>query len=408
MSEHIKLLTSQHCYSSLVQGYFKHHFPRIMMNRPGTPPLSFRPPLDDTTNSPHSRTPSPSSPTYHTARSCLPNLRRKLSLRALHSNLDSSEEIPSAHSSIYEASLVPWTEDIPTPNIETDTTSGEWDSSSAELKKPPRRRLSPRKTHAAPPSASTTTKRNLNIHYPHFLETITEQRSIATLRSSLSLKSIRKQSFSVPNPPLASITSPPASPEPTPLDTIQPPKHPVNPPPHRSPTPTGLPTFNTPEAVNYRLPAPKIRFRDFFKLGDEEREWRIQTAGLPRGVLMRGEGGILVRGRWRPPNVGRGWDGHPWTRGQGGSGLGGKRERDAVGEQQTPAQNSLNLIQESRGRGAEQDNKSKWKRFWEGTCFVCCGIEKGERVEEGVRMVGERERPEQMEAVRPVITGPFF
>lgn len=79
-----------------------------------------------------------------------------------------------------------------------------------------------------------------------------------------------------------------------------------------------------------------------------------------------------------------------------------------MGEQQTPAQNSLNLIQESRGRGAEQDNKSKWKRFWEGTCFVCCGIEKGERVEEGVRMVGERERPEQMEAVRPVITGPFF
>ena len=133
----------------------------------------------------------------------------------------------------------------------------------------------------------------------------------------------------------------------------------------------------------------------------------MQTAGLPRGIVMRGEGGILVRGRWRPPNVGRGWDGHPWTRGQGGSGLGGKREGGAeVGEQQTPAQNSLNLIQESRGRAAEREKDSKWKRFWEGTCFICCGAEKGERGE--ARMVGERERPEQLEAVRPVITGPFF
>lgn len=70
-------------------------------------------------------------------------------------------------------------------------------------------------------------------------------------------------------------------------------------PPHRGSTPPGLPTFNTPAAQNYKLPRPPMRLRDYVKRESPRKEYKRQTYQLPPGVVMRGERGVLVRGKWR-------------------------------------------------------------------------------------------------------------
>ncbi|MCJ1314552.1 hypothetical protein MMC25_008234 [Agyrium rufum] len=93
----------------------------------------------------------------------------------------------------------------------------------------------------------------------------------------------------------------------TPYSTQRFPVMPHTSPPHRVPTPPGLPTFNTEAAANYRLPPPPIRLRDMFRFTStpEEAEWTTQTLGLPRGAIMRGTDGTLVKGRWRPGQSGQ-------------------------------------------------------------------------------------------------------
>ena len=63
----------------------------------------------------------------------------------------------------------------------------------------------------------------------------------------------------------------------------------------------------TPEATSYRLPPPtpersgkKKRRLCFAKLSPEVQEWRRQTIGLPKNVIMKGDDGTLVRGKFVP------------------------------------------------------------------------------------------------------------
>ena len=203
------------------------------------------------------------------------------------------------------------------------------------------------------------------------------------------------------------------------------PNQPYQPPPLRVPTPPGLPKFNTPAASNYRLPAPTLRFRDLFRLDNtsEEREWIAQTAALPRGVVMRGENGVLVRGRFRA-----GQSGHTGGFGRVGEGnlgaipmLGVSTPvRDVVGRVAPPevairGQDDMINEQVSHdvdhplsvqgpatlrslavdGRDASgtprqttganrtgvldgEEKESRWSRVGEALCFICCGAEKSE------------------------------
>jgi hypothetical protein len=190
------------------------------------------------------------------------------------------------------------------------------------------------------------------VHYPHQLDTIKEQNSNATLRPlastpkevdtsfqhisgeqsrpalrTVSPQARRAYSFSAPTPSPtkrlrilngdteSNTTSRSSTPTPffTPASFILPsristasPLAPVVGPPERSPTPPGLPTFNTPAAASYHLPPPDLTFRQWFRLEapPEERTWMHQVACLPIDAVMRGEDGQLVRGRFRVPQSG--------------------------------------------------------------------------------------------------------
>lgn len=108
---------------------------------------------------------------------------------------------------------------------------------------------------------------------------------------------------------------------------------------------------------------------------------------------MRGENGVLVRGRWRPGPSGHtaGLEGHRFC----GSGLGVAEVR---GERVDGA--SMDTVRGGAGSGAvglgaarvagvgaeqgagqgtaDRGKQSRWVAFWEGACFVCCGVEEGE------------------------------
>lgn len=105
------------------------------------------------------------------------------------------------------------------------------------------------------------------------------------------------------------------------------PKRPHQEPPRRGTTPEGLPTFNTDAAGRYTLPRPPTRLRDYVKRESPRTEHKRQTRHLPPGVVMRGDDGVLVRGKWRA-----GVSGH----------LGGEMGRE-------------NMHYRSRGRQAHQD-----------------------------------------------------
>ncbi|KAI4143241.1 MAG: hypothetical protein L6R39_004648, partial [Caloplaca ligustica] len=306
-----------------------------------------RTPLQNTTNTMN----HPESPPFHTAKTTQSaKSRRKFSIPFFrHQNLDSSETVPSPHSSLWDAPLA----DQP---LNTTLPVGDWDASGSELPPPPpekpkRRKKGKRKETSevpSPPAAldsSPVTRLNPDVHHPHLLDTITERSSRPTLRSYhpsvLSLRrdspsistlrartsAIRKESFSLADlpPTPRSLASSSKSSLSIRDATVQPfPNTPQYDPPERMPTPPGLPSFNTPEAINYHLPSPQLSFRHRFRLNPtpEEIQYRRQTARLPPGVVMRGENGELIRGRWRhgglSGHTGYGTQGaletHPFTR----------------------------------------------------------------------------------------------
>lgn len=373
-------------------------------------------------------------------------IRRKPSLGAFHPYLDSSESIPSAHSSLYDASLqtsslddaaaAGRTWDVP-PSAMTVTTSlarGRSFPYSASSNSNDENTPSPRSSWAD--IFLSTPPRNNTLHTPHVLAPITERPSNTTLRPSHSSR--RKASLSLPTPhtPLSTSSTRTFPPFPIPprsphrpflsLDELKalanaPASSPhllPRPPPPRIPTPPGLPTFNSPAAVSYRLPAPPMRRRDHFRRATSPLlEWRAQTAGLPKGVVMRGDGGVLVRGRFK-------WHGggevklpsrHPWNQrtdaNADADGTVGyvdrlrwsarqvqQRDRATVARQQERCDsriggrpmsrigqegNSSSGKTRSSSRREGKSSASIWDRVWERGCWVCCGAEEGEEEEGG-------------------------
>ncbi|CAD6592221.1 MAG: hypothetical protein ASARMPREDX12_005891 [Alectoria sarmentosa] len=370
-----------------------------------------RSPLEVTTNEARTPTPSPPSGTAKTG----PTLRRKSATQALGAYLDSSESYPSPHDSIYEAPFATSQENLnssPTndwdnagwgnSNYLTTTTNDDespaWLNITMDASGSPVPASFLRSTETVSPIKLT--------HIPHVLYPITEQSSRATLRplsvvaqsSAATLRArasgLKRKSFSTsdlpPSPnPTSQRHSPPSSPV---LAPIQPP----HPPPTRSPTPPGLPSFDKPEASNYRLPPPPARFRDkFCSPTAAEREWLKQTVGLPKGVVMRGEDGVLVRGKFTPIRSGHlppqrqvhGIYGMPRT----ASGQGQRMMTGALMDDQPArvvrfenrdrtANHSLRLRNGQIERGAKskkktEDGKRKEKWLKNAYWFIfCCGL----------------------------------
>ena len=282
-------------------------------------------------------------------------VRQQISLSPSFPHLDSSESIPSAQASIYEALIIDQsTDNVATRSEENIGKAGDAfrnaNTESVEVF-----RVHTSQDHEEERRAADEFAWNNcvpAIHSPHRLEPITEKNSLATLQTKASKASCRsavprkvaersshtilplhqklsnnglryqpstgklhRKSFSLPSfsrrsdkSSSSSITLAPS----TYLDAL--PKIPKRPPPERKPTPPGLPTFNTPAAINYRLPAPPARFRDHFRPSKAVQDYRRQTRALPRGVVMRGDNGELIRGRWRATPSGHGIVGqqHPW------------------------------------------------------------------------------------------------
>ncbi|MCJ1365492.1 hypothetical protein MMC16_004614 [Acarospora aff. strigata] len=280
-----------------------------------TPP-PVRSPLSSRTNTPPPRTPSPA---YATAKSTQHRrLRRQVSFRTFHPNADSSETEASEHSSIFEAVyLPPGSDRVVSFHI---------------AHAPGGRSPAPSEGDSNGSSATGTASPARDIWTGTQLETIIEQKSIATLRAvnslpqlgsrsssltkptpqpsaaSLHLLARHKASFSLDDLPLRRKDAFKSSSDET--TTFLPrveeeysyaypqPKAPIADPPHRMPTPPGLPSFNTRAAHNYRIETP-FRLRDFFSRNTNS----TQTVGLPRGIVARGPNGV-VRGRWRPSQSG--------------------------------------------------------------------------------------------------------
>ena len=266
---------------------------------------SIRVPLDETTNESVSPPPSPPPATAKTG----PAPRHKPAIQGLNAYLDSSESYPSPHSSIYEASLVHLSSteelkrkgrDQDVPVQATDDGPASWENIVVDAS-----------GNLVPASFLRLPVTN-NAHVPHELYPITEKSSLATLKASLllqgqtststlrsfspGLNGKKRKSFSLSDLPPTPERRSSLPPSPIPLPT-----RPPLPPPERVPTPPGLPTFGKPEAINYRLPPPKTRFRDYFRSPSiAAQEFDRQTARLPRGVVMRGENGVMISGKFTP------------------------------------------------------------------------------------------------------------
>ncbi|KAI4166958.1 MAG: hypothetical protein LQ343_007605 [Gyalolechia ehrenbergii] len=396
-----------------------------------------RTPLQDTTNSMRSEA---SSPPFHTAKTTQSTKsRRRFAIPFFrHQNLDSSESIPSPHSSLWDASLAE-------QPLNTTIAIGNWNAASSELPPPPpakaksnkkgKRKERPQST--SPPAAiesSSSLRLNPNVHHPHLLDTITERSSHPTLRSyhpsipslrrdspsasTLRARSLalRKGSFSLtdlPTPAPRALNSSSECSGSLQDKIIHPIIHePQYDPPERMPTPPGLPRFNTPEAINYRLPSPHCSLREKLRRHPtpEQIEYRRQTSHLPPGVVMRGENGELIRGRWRKGgqsgHTGYGTQGaletHPFNRApmadiaSEGDGV-VIRSEDTTHMGIGPAEAPRSVYR----RG------SRWERFVEMTCFVCCGVEMasdGQVVTAVPRRSGEEGRGQEamMTGARPM------
>lgn len=309
-----------------------------------------REPLSTATNGSNSPPPSPTIDNGRTARKAgstsspapdHPRLRRKAPKQ--HLALDSSESYPSRDDSIYQASVL----------SNSDSTSGaaqyrqldylHWNAT-IPVDEPPswsdtgfdaQGRAVPLSFLQPPPVQ--------HLHQPHTLYPITEQSSLSTLRPPAIARSVRdkasnvtlstqrsrsrspglngmkRKSFSASDLPSTTTKSSwlrrsDSSSSPCSIPAAPGPNRPLRPAPIRSPTPPGLPSFGSPAAISYKLPPPspscspglrhsKLRAkiaRRFRPPGPEMQEWRLQTVGLPKGVIMRGTDGTLVRGKFTP------------------------------------------------------------------------------------------------------------
>lgn len=105
---------------------------------------------------------------------------------------------------------------------------------------------------------------------------------------------------------------------------------------------------------------------------------------------MRGEDGVLIRGRFRPlgggGHAGREMERHPWI-----------REDVRVREEEKRAER-LQVAEREPVRREEKAH-SGW---WDKLCFICCGVEMGDEEEVGVRVVRRAVGEGTMENVAPV------
>ncbi|KAL8765274.1 MAG: hypothetical protein Q9209_007596 [Squamulea sp. 1 TL-2023] len=400
-----------------------------------------RTPLQDTTNG---MSPEPSSPQFHTAKTTQSaKTRHRFSVPFFRTqNLDSSESIPSLHSSLWDAPLAE-------QPIYTAIPNGNWDASVADITpKPNNTKTKPKKKGkrkrkakpTSPPAAiqpppverTQSTPLDPNVHHPHLLDTITERSSLPTLRSQhpsihslqqrtpsattlrIRTSQLHKKSFSVsdlpapiPSPSDSSSKSSFSSQNYT-IDAL--PNAPIQDPPERMPTPPDLPTFNTPEAINYRLPSPQLSFREKFRRHPtpEEITYHRQTAHLPPGVVMRGEGGELIRGRWRQGghsgHTGYGnqgaLDSHPFNRAPMAA-IASEGDIAAVPGHEVAEPNAT----APRAEPVSGYRKgTRWERFVEMTCFVCCGVERGPEGQVVPVVVTQGGRVEATPS-RPMMTG---
>ena len=298
-----------------------------MSLQPSPMEKAIRTPLSNSTNDP--RPQQVSSPSEIAA---YKSLRRKISFQDVSTKSNnSSTSDPSDHSSIFEALL--YTPNYSNENIDMTGRDGSLQKSASLDRQvfvtggrtsSSQRNESWFQGHSTENAVHPASPVPLqSLHIPTPLSTIKEQPSLATLRPSrkasiltiLSRKSSaprllsklksqhKKRSFSDMGPFTrngANNTSSAAS-SMTNIAANVTALCPSQPPPERSPTPPGLPTFNTPAAVAFRLPRPQLPLRDRLGLTNTPAgiEYFRQTVALPKGVVMRGEGGVLVRGRWR-------------------------------------------------------------------------------------------------------------
>ncbi|MCJ1235331.1 hypothetical protein MMC14_003299 [Varicellaria rhodocarpa] len=217
---------------------------------------------------------------------------------AFHPTLDSSEFAPSEHGSIINAETM----------ADRGSPTRSFNTGGRSLRHSPQRTF----THDMP---------SQSMHMPTPLDTIVEQKSNYTLRPEntpvvvqadvpvLSPQPRRRRSRSLNDLVDAWHSLQSSSDEIAvyPRDTNPvAPNEPLRSPPLRTPTPRDLPSFGTPEAMNYQLPAPPMKFIDIFRPHGtlEEQEWERQTSNLPPGVTMRGDDGTYVRGSFRATQSG--------------------------------------------------------------------------------------------------------
>ena len=243
-------------------------------------------------------------------------------------------------------------------------------------------RLDPRRTTSEPIPQNDQELLPLDVHYPTILETITEVQSIEpsiatggkqSLIRSFSLDDIRNLKRKIWKSSSSSSCSrftclPRAS---------EYPKEPHTLPPDRSPTPPNLPTFNTPQAANYRLPPPDLSLREVLHISSPRayQDWVRQTSNLPRGAIMRNEDGVIVRGRWRAmPSGHTGSARHPTTPHNDPFSPSNASISRALGTDPDAALRELEAMERDRQQYQQgiRERKGTWIRFCEISCCFCC------------------------------------
>lgn len=222
----------------------------------------------------------------------LPNPRRVASSAAFDRDLDSSESIPSDHSSLYDAARASFVLD---DEDQTLSHGAQQDASARPLDSTA---LSPSHLRSNGP--------------PHPLETITEQQSSSTLRRSRSVSQVHENAIGSDSPSKERRRSSFAAADRVRCrkvvsfddsgsdfgasnwqhGTYSPvfPTEPVYPPPARSPTPPGLPSFGSIEALNY-----SSRFTIESSATSQGRQ-RQRSPGSTEGFFRRrSQGGALRR-----------------------------------------------------------------------------------------------------------------
>lgn len=145
--------------------------------------------------------------------------------------------------------------------------------------------------------------------------------------------------------------------------------------------------------------------------------------GLPRGVVMRGDDGILIRGRFchGDGGIGLSMERHPWIRNLPITGVAGSNANSSnahggrhinTRRRSGPASSNLGLVRQIEVARAQASSRpphsraapgnlhehesgqvrnretsmGRWDRVWEKACLVCCWTD----LEEGAEMIQVR------------------